>query len=126
MSYIDVIKDKARMDRKTIVLPETTDKRTLIAASNIIKEGIADIIMIGNEEKIMDGAAWLEIELDGVKIINPETCDKLDEYVNLFYETRKNKGMTPEKAREILLMQTVWWQVPVMLRLIPFALHFRF
>ncbi len=50
MSYIDVIKEKARMDRKTIVLPETTDKRTLIAASNIIKEGIADIIMIGNEE----------------------------------------------------------------------------
>ncbi len=92
MSYIDVIKDKARMDRKTIVLPETTDKRTLIAASQIV-----------NEEKIMDGATWLEIELDGVKIINPELCDKLDDYVNLLYETRKNKGMTPEKARDILL-----------------------
>ena len=103
MSYIDVIKDKARMDRKTIVLPETTDKRTLIAASHIVKEGIADIIMIGNEEKIMDGATWLEIELDGVKIINPELCDKLDDYVNLLYETRKNKGMTLEKARDILL-----------------------
>lgn len=103
MSYIDVIKDKARMDRKTIVLPETTDKRTLIAASHIVKEGIADIIMIGNEEKIMDGATWLEIELDGVKIINPELCEKLDAYVNLLYETRKNKGMTLEKAREILL-----------------------
>ena len=103
MSYIDVIKDKARMDRKTIVLPETTDKRTLIAASQIVKEGIANIIMIGNEEKIMDGATWLEIELDGVKIINPELCDKLDDYVNLLYETRKNKGMTPEKARDILL-----------------------
>ena len=111
MSYIDVIKEKARMDRKTIVLPETTDKRTLIAASNIIKEGIADIIMIGNEEKIMDGAAWLEIELDGVKIINPETCDKLDEYVNLLYETRKNKGMTPEKAREILLTDNLTFGV---------------
>lgn len=103
MSYIDIIKEKARMDKKTIVLPETTDKRTLIAASHIEHEGIADIIMIGNEEKIMDGATWLEIELDGVKIINPETCDKLDEYVDLLYETRKNKGMTPEKAREILL-----------------------
>lgn len=103
MSYIDVIKEKARMDRKTIVLPETTDKRTLIAASKIIKEGIADIIMIGDEEKIMDGANWLEIELDGVTIVNPHTCEKLDEYVNLLYETRKNKGMTPEKAREILL-----------------------
>ena len=103
MSYIDVIKDKARADRKTIVLPETTDKRTLIAAANIVQERIADIIMIGNEEKIMDGATWLEIELDGVQIINPENCDKLDHYVELLYETRKNKGMTPEKAREILL-----------------------
>ena len=91
------------MDRKTIILPETTDKRTLIAAANIIKEGIANIIMIGNEEKIMDGATWLEIELEGVTIINPETCEKLDDYVNLLYETRKSKGMTPEKAREILL-----------------------
>ena len=103
MSYIDVIKEKARMDKKTIVLPETTDKRTLIAASNIMKERIADIIMIGNEEKIMDGATWLEIELDGVRIINPKTCEKLDDYANILYEVRKNKGMTPEKAKEILL-----------------------
>ena len=103
MSYIEEIKNKARMDKKTIVLPETSDKRTLIAASHIIEEGIADIIMIGNEEKIMDGATWLEIDLSGVTIIDPETTDKLDEYVNLLYETRKAKGMTPEKAREILL-----------------------
>ena len=111
MSYIDVIKEKARMDRKTIVLPETTDKRTLIAASKIIKEGIADIIMIGDEEKIMDGANWLEIELDGVTIVNPHTCEKLDEYVNLLYETRKNKGMTPEMAREILLTDNLTFGV---------------
>lgn len=111
MSYIDVIKEKARMDRKTIVLPETTDKRTLIAASKIIKEGIADIIMIGDEEKIMDGANWLEIELDGVTIVNPHTCEKLDEYANLLYETRKNKGMTPEKAREILLTDNLTFGV---------------
>lgn len=103
MAYIDIIKDKARMDRKTIVLPETNDKRTLIAASNIMQEGIANIIMVGNEEKIMDGAGWLEVDLTGVKVIDPETTDKLDEYVNLLYETRKAKGMTPEKAREILL-----------------------
>ena len=56
MSYIDLMKEKARSDKKTIVLPETNDKRTLIAAANILKEGIANIIMVGNEEKIMDGA----------------------------------------------------------------------
>ena len=52
MSYIDLIKDKARADVKTIVLPETRDKRTLIAASKIIEEGLANIIMVGNEERL--------------------------------------------------------------------------
>ena len=103
MSYIDLIKDKARADLKTIVLPETRDKRTLIAASKIIEEGIANIIMVGNEEKIMDGAGWLEVDLDGVKVVDPAKCDKFEEYVILLYETRKSKGMTVEKAREILL-----------------------
>ena len=103
MPYIDLIKEKARSDKKTIVLPETNDKRTLIATSHILKEGIANIIMIGNEDKIMDGAGWLEVELDGATIIDPEKTEKLDDYVNILYETRKNKGMTPEAAREILL-----------------------
>ena len=103
MSYIDLIKDKARADLKTIVLPETRDKRTLIAASKIIEEGLANIIMVGNEEKIMDGAGWLEVDLDGVKVVDPEKCEKFEDYVTLLYETRKAKGMTMEKAREILL-----------------------
>ncbi len=102
MSYIDIIKERAKIDRKTIVLPETTDKRTLIAAAKIVEEKIANIIMIGDEEKIKDGANWLEVDLDGVMVINPKTTEKLDEYVNVLYETRKAKGMTPEKAREIL------------------------
>lgn len=103
MSYIDMIKDRARLDKKTIVLPESTDKRTLIAAAKIMEEGIADIIMIGNYEKIMDGAGWLEVDLDKITVIDPKVTPRLDEYVNLLYETRKAKGMTQEKAREILL-----------------------
>lgn len=103
MAYIDLIKERAKRDVKTIVLPESTDKRTLIAASKILEEGIANIIMIGNEEKIMDGAGWLEVDLDGLTVIDPAKTEKLDEYVNLLYEVRKSKGMTLEKAREILL-----------------------
>ena len=103
MSYIDAIKDRARLDKKTIVLPESTDKRTLIAAAKIMEEDIADIIMIGNREKIMDGATWLEVDLDNLKVIDPSDTSKLDTYVDILYETRKAKGMTPEKAREILL-----------------------
>ncbi|MGN0307771.1 MAG: phosphate acyltransferase, partial [Lachnospiraceae bacterium] len=103
MSYIDIIKEKARQDKRTIVLPETNDKRTLIAASQILAEDLANIIMVGNEEKIMDGAGWLEVDLTGVTVVDPKTSDKLEEYVDLLYETRKSKGMTVEKAREILL-----------------------
>ena len=102
MAYIDQIKERAKIDKKTIVLPESNDKRTLLAAAEIIKEGIANIIMIGNAEKIHDGAGWLEIDLDDVTIIDPETTDKMDTYINLLYETRKAKGMTIEKATEIL------------------------
>ena len=103
MSYIDTMKERARRDVKTIVLPESSDKRTLIAAAHILKEKIANIIMIGDEEKIMDGARWLELELDGIQIVNPAKCEKFEEYATLLYETRKSKGMTIEKAREILL-----------------------
>lgn len=103
MSYIDRIKERARLDKKTIVLPESNDKRTLIAAANILEQGIANIIMVGDEEKIMDGAGWLEVDLSKVTVVNPATTDRLDKYITLLYETRKAKGMTMEKAREILL-----------------------
>lgn len=102
MAYIEMIKEKARADKKTIVLPETTDKRILIAAANIIKNDIANIIMVGEQEKIMDGAGWLEVDLEGVTVVNPNQYEKFDEYVQLLYETRKSKGMTEDKAREIL------------------------
>lgn len=103
MAFIDGVKEKAKMDKKTIVLPESNDKRTLLAAAHILQEGIANIIMVGNREKIMDGATWLEIELDGIEIVDPSTTPKLEDYVTNLYEIRKAKGMTLEKAREILL-----------------------
>ena len=102
MSYIDLIKDRARIDKKTIVLPESTDKRTLIAAAKVVEERIANVILIGNEEKITDGASWLELDLTGVKIVNPLTDPNFESYVELLYETRKSKGMTMEQATEIL------------------------
>jgi len=103
MAFIEGVKEKAKLDKKTIVLPESNDKRTLLAAAHIMQEGIANIIMVGNEEKIMDGATWLEIELDGIQIVDPSNTPKLEEYAQSLYEIRKAKGMTLEKAREILL-----------------------
>ncbi|MBR5407437.1 MAG: phosphate acetyltransferase [Lachnospiraceae bacterium] len=103
MGFIDRIKDRAKQDVKKIVMPESNDRRTLIAAHKILKENIADIIMVGKEEKIMEGAKWLELDLSRISVIDPEDTDKFDEYANTLYELRKNKGMTLEKARERLL-----------------------
>ncbi len=102
MAFIDGIKAKAKADKKTIILPESKDRRTLIAASHILEEGLADLIMIGNEEKIMDGAGWLEIDLTGLQIVDPFNCDKIDEYANIYYELRKKKGVTQIQAKEII------------------------
>ena len=113
MAFIDLIKAKAKTDKQSIVLPETKDKRTLIAAAQVLKEGTADIIMIGKEEKIMDGVGWLDVDLTGVTVVDPDIDPKLDEYVEVLYELRKHKGMTPEKAREILT--TDWLTYGVMM-----------
>lgn len=102
MSFMDGIKARARADRKRIVLPESEDARTLEAAQKILAEEIADVILIGNEEKVKADAAAGGFDINGAKIVDPLACDKLDAYVELFAELRKNKGMTPEKAREIL------------------------
>ena len=103
MAFIDGIKEKAKTDKKTICLPETRDKRTLLAAAKVLEEGTANLIMIGKEEKIVDGAGWLEVDLTGVTIVDPEKTDRLDKYIEDLTALRQHKGMTPEKAKEILL-----------------------
>ncbi len=111
MGFIERIKDRARQDVKKIVMPESNDRRTLIAAHKILKENIADIIMVGKEDKIMEGAKWLELDLSRISVIDPENTDKFDLYADTLYELRKNKGMTPEKARERLLTDNLMFGV---------------
>lgn len=100
MGFIDAIKERAKQNKKTIVLPETSDKRTLEAAAKILDEGIANIVLVGNEEAIKKEAAGLN--LSAASIIDPAATDKLESYINLLVELRKNKGMTPESAKEAL------------------------
>lgn len=102
MSFIEDIKNKAKQNIKTIILTESEDKRVLEAAQNVKKEGFANIILIGNEEQANKLAKANNIDISGIPIINPETSEKFDEYVNSFYELRKAKGITIEKAREIV------------------------
>ena len=103
MAFIDLMKDRARADRKTIILPESEDERTIRAAAQILQEGTADLVLIGDPDVIYADAAKYGVDISGASIINPETSEKLEGYVNLLYELRKAKGMTPEAAREALL-----------------------
>ena len=98
--FLDRIKERAKQDKKTIVLAEGEELRTVQAADMILKEGIANVILLGNEDKIKSLAVGLDIS--GATIINPETADNLQEFADKFYEMRKAKGMTPEKALETM------------------------
>ena len=102
MSFMDGIKARARAAKKRIVLPETEDARTLEAAAKILAEDIAEVILIGNVDTVKADAEKGGFDISKATIVDPLTSDKLDAYVDLFYELRKAKGMTPEKAREIL------------------------
>ncbi len=102
MSFIDGLKDKAKQNIKTVILTESEDKRVLKAAQKVKEEGFAKIILIGNEDDSNKLAKENNIDISGIQIINPETSEKFEEYANAFYELRKAKGMTIEKARETL------------------------
>ncbi len=98
--FLDRIKERAKQDKKTIVLAEGEDIRTIKAADMILKEGIANLIILGNEDKIKELAVGLDIS--AAKIIDPEKADNLQDFADKFYEMRKAKGMTPEKALETM------------------------
>lgn len=102
MAFIDEMKKRAGNSLKTIVLPEATDIRVLQATEKICKEGFAKVILLGNEEEILKIANENNIDIVNTKIINPLTYDKKDKYINAFYELRKEKGMTYDKAKEML------------------------
>ena len=99
MSFIDSIKIRAKKDIKTIVLPEGNDIRTIEAVEKVRKEQFADVIVLGNKDEILNMAKEHNINIDGVKIINPVEDARFEKFANEFYELRKAKGMTLEKAK---------------------------
>ena len=100
MAIIDKIKAKAKAAVKNIVLPEGEETRNAQAAAIIAKEGLAKLTLLGNPEKVK--AAANGASLEGVEIIDPATSEKCAEYANLLYELRKAKGMTEEKAAQLV------------------------
>ena len=102
MNFIDSIKEKARNNIKKIILPESMDERVLNAASICHKEQIAEIILIGKEDEVLELAKENNIDLEGITIINPFTSELTQELITTLYELRKEKGMTLEEAERLL------------------------
>ncbi len=98
MKFIEQIKERAKKEKKQIVLPETMDERILDAATIIIREEIAQIILLGNKENIVK----THPALASATIIDPLTSDITNEFAKKLYELRKEKGMTLEEANRLL------------------------
>ena len=109
MAFIDEIKARAKADKKTIVLPETEDVRTYQAAEAVLREGTADLILVGSKEEIEKNGAGFD--LTGAVIVDPATSDKTEGYIAKLVELRQKKGMTEEQAREILLTNYLYYGV---------------
>ena len=103
MSFIEEIKQRAKTQIKTIVLPEATDIRILKAAETVKKEGYAKTILIGDEEQVRKIAKQNTIDIEGIKIIDPLKSERTQEYAQKLFELRKAKGMTEEQAQKLVL-----------------------
>ena len=115
MSFIETIKEKAKQEIKTIVLPEGSDIRTIKAASIVQQEGYANLIILGDKNKIEEMASTNNLDISKATIINPIESEKYETYVQAFYELRKAKGMTLEKARETIKEETYFGMMMVKL-----------
>lgn len=102
MELMNKLLEIAKSDKKKIVLPEGNEERTIAAAEQIYKQQLAYPILIGNKKEILDKAMEVDVDLSGIQIIDPEDSEKLDVYIEAFYELRKDKGMTIGKADKIV------------------------
>ena len=100
MDFLQSIKQKAKACKKTIVLPESLERRTLEAAQIILQEELANIILVGNEAAILEKAEGLNIS--GANIVDPEHYDRMNDFVDTLVELRKSKGLTREQAEKLL------------------------
>lgn len=102
MSLIDKIKENAKKELRTIVLPESEDERVLLAAQIVLEEKTAKIVLIGNIEKVLADAKTAGANIEGAVIIDPLTSDSLEEYTNELVTLRAKKGLSYDDAKEIM------------------------
>lgn len=116
MSFIEKIKAEAKKKIKTIALPEANDIRTIEAVDMILKENIANVILIGDKEEALKLAKTKDLDITNATFIDPKNSSEYEEYVQKFYELRKEKGMTIEKAKELMLDSVYFGMMMVKLR----------
>ncbi len=100
MAVIEKIIQRVKKNKKTIVLPESMDERVLKAANKIIKDDIANIILIGNKESVEKKNK--DINISEVTFIDPNNCSLTNIFIDKLFELRKEKGMTKEEAKKLL------------------------
>ena len=101
MNFINDIKKRAKENKKTIVLPESMDERVIDAASKVINEDIADLIIIGNKDEILKN--YPQYDISKATVIDPASSELTEDLINKFVELRKHKGMTYEEGKKLLL-----------------------
>jgi phosphate acetyltransferase len=94
--------DRARSDRKRIVLPEGEDDRILKAAGRLLQRGVAELTILGEEAQVRSRAAELGVDLSAAAVLNSRTSELCDKFAEQYAEMRKHKGVTVEQAREII------------------------
>lgn len=102
MNFLENVISLAKSDKKTIVLAEGNDIRTIRAAASALEQGIAHIIILGDVDEICKMANEENLNISEATLINPESDERFNEFADKFYEMRKAKGMTPEKAVETM------------------------
>jgi phosphate acetyltransferase len=92
--------ERAKADRRHVVLPEGDDERVLTAADILLRRGVVDLTILGNPHEIAARKASLGLDLDGVNVVDPETSPLRAAYAEAYHELRKNRGLTEEQALE--------------------------
>lgn len=102
LNIVESIHTKAKSLKKTVILPDATDERMLRAAKIILEQGIANLILVGDEQEVRSKAQGVGVQLNNVRIVDPQRSDKLSDFSHIFFNARKSKGLEFTQAQQTM------------------------
>lgn len=117
MHLVEQIKAKAKKNLQTVVLPESYDERMLFAAQQVVEQGLAKVVILGNPDDIRSAATAKGVSLEGVELLEPAKSPKLATYVDALVELRKSKGLTKDEAEKLLTSSDNLYYAGMMVRM---------